>query len=245
MQTETNKILEAANLSKRYDNGVLAVNKLNLSVDRGEIYCMLGANGAGKTTTVNMIFNFIPPTDGNIFVNEIDVDKDPISAKKYLAYVSENVMLYDNFTAIQNLDFFSRLGGKKDYSQDDYFKILHRVGLPEEAFSRRLKTFSKGMRQKCGIAIAIAKDADLIVLDEPTSGLDPKSGREFLNILGELRDEGKGIFMTTHDIFRAKEIANKVGIMLKGNLAIEMNSEEIQKQDLEKIYLEYVHVQNN
>lgn len=244
-RTSDDKILETVDLSKRYDNGVLAVNKLSMVLHKSEIYCMLGANGAGKTTTVNMIFNFIPPTAGNLYVNGIDVDKDPISAKKYLAYVSENVMLYDNFTAIQNLDFFSRLGGKKDYSRDDYHKILLRVGLPEEAFTRRLKTFSKGMRQKCGIAIAIAKNADLIVLDEPTSGLDPRSGREFLNILNELRNEGKAIFMTTHDIFRAKEIADKVGIMLKGNLATEMNSEQIQQEDLEKIYLDYVDARNN
>ncbi|MFX0135731.1 MAG: ABC transporter ATP-binding protein [Candidatus Hodarchaeota archaeon] len=233
-------MLETIDLTKRYDNGVLAVNQLNLKVNKGEVYTMLGANGAGKTTTVNLIFNFTPPTSGTAFVNGIDVDKDPLSAKKHLAFVSENVMLYGNFTAIQNLDFFSKLGGKKDYSKNDYCDILKRVGLPEESFRRRLKTFSKGMRQKCGIAIAIAKDADCIVLDEPTSGLDPKSGREFLNILDELRKEGKAILMTTHDIFRAKEIADRVGVMMQGNLVKEMDRKEIKKANLEEIYMEYV-----
>ncbi|NOU18118.1 MAG: ABC transporter ATP-binding protein [Bacteroidales bacterium] len=235
-------MLQIINLTKLYANDVLAVNNLNLEVQRGEIYCMLGANGAGKTTTVNMIFNFTPPTSGKILVNDIDVTIDPLAAKKHLAYVSENVMLYENFSAIQNLDYFSRLGGVKNYSKANYTAILSKVGLPENAHERRIKTFSKGMRQKCGIAIAIAKNSDLIILDEPTSGLDPRSAREFMNLLFQLRKEGKTILMTTHDIFRAKEIANKVGIMSKGNLVLEMSSEEIKKVDLEKMYMEYVEI---
>jgi len=233
-------MLQIKELTKQFNNGVLAVNKLNVDVKKGEIYCMLGANGAGKTTTVNMIFNFTPPSSGEIFVNNIDVIKDPLSAKKSLAYVSENVMLYENFSAIQNLNFFSRIGGKSKYTKDDYINILSKVGLPEESHDRRIKTFSKGMRQKCGIAIAIAKDANLIILDEPTSGLDPRSGYEFLSILEELRKEGKSIFMTTHDIFRAKDIADKIGIMAKGNLMSEMKADEIKNVDLEKIYMQYV-----
>ena len=234
------KILEIKSLSKRFSNDVLAINELNLEVNSGEIYCMLGANGAGKTTTVNIIFNFLQPTSGEVLVNGINTDKEPLKAKQHLAYVSENVALYENFTAIQNLDFFSKVGGKKKYTAKDYSQILNSVGLPEEAFNRRLKTFSKGMRQKCGIAIAIAKDADLIVLDEPTSGLDPVSGREFLDILKKLKSEGKAILMTTHDIFRAKEISDKIGIMLKGNLVKEIYYDEIKSIDLEQIYIEYV-----
>ena len=121
-----------------------------------------------------------------------------------------------------------------------YCAALRRVGLPEESFRRRLKTFSKGMRQKCGIAIAIMKDAEVILLDEPTSGLDPKSGREFLGLLNGLRDEGKAIFMTTHDIFRAKEIADKVGIMRTGHLLRVLDREEIGKVNLEDIYMRYI-----
>ncbi len=125
-------------------------------------------------------------------------------------------MLYGNFTARQNLDFFAKLGGKPDLTKEDYYQVMRRVSLQEKAFEQRLKTFSKGMRQKLGISIAIIKDAPAILLDEPTSGLDPKAAEEFLEILGELKKEGKAILMSTHDIFRAKEIGDRVGIMKEG-----------------------------
>jgi ABC-2 type transport system ATP-binding protein len=233
-------MLEIRNLSKEFENGVRAVDNLSLTINPGQIYCMLGANGAGKTTTVNMIFNFMNPTAGHILVNGIDVYKNPREAKMNLAYVSENVMLYENFTAIQNLDFFTRISGNKEYAKEDYEKILLRVGFPKEANNRRVKTFSKGMRQKCGIAIAIAKNADNIILDEPTSGLDPRSGMEFMKILEELRKDNKSILMTTHDIFRAKTIADKIGIMANGHLLREISQEEVKDIDLEMIYLKYI-----
>lgn len=113
------------------------------------------------------------------------------------------------------------MGGKSHYERLDYERALHRVGLQSEAFDRKLKDFSKGMRQKCGIAIAILKDAPAILLDEPTSGLDPKAGKEFTRLVAELRDEGKAILMSTHDIFRAKEIADYVGILNNGELVAE------------------------
>ncbi|HID95351.1 MAG TPA: ABC transporter ATP-binding protein [Candidatus Latescibacteria bacterium] len=233
-------MLKTVDLSKRYENGVLAVKGLNLHVKGGEIFTMLGANGAGKTTTINLMFNFTEPTEGQVLVHDIDVNRDPLKAKRHMAYVSENVMLYGNFTALQNIDFFAKLGGRKDVTRDEYYEVLRRVGLPEECFRRRLKTFSKGMRQKCGIAIAIIKDADVILLDEPTSGLDPKSGREFLGLLHQLKEEGKAIFMTTHDIFRAKEIADRVGIMTQGSMVREIPREEIVGANLEEIYMEYI-----
>ncbi len=119
-------------------------------------------------------------------------------------------------------------------------RTLARVGLPEESFKRRLKTFSKGMRQRLGIAIAIMKDADAVLLDEPTSGLDPKGGADFLNLLRELKAEGKAIFMSTHDIFRAKEIADRIGILVQGRLIRELTRGEIEQEDLEALYLRYV-----
>ena len=108
------------------------------------------------------------------------------------------------------------------------------------AFTRRVKTFSKGMRQRLGIAIAIMKNAQAVLLDEPTSGLDPKGGADFLNLLRELKEEGKAIFMSTHDIFRAKEIADRIGILVQGNLERELTRDEIQAEDLEALYLHYV-----
>jgi len=121
--------------------------------------------------------------------------------------------------------------------------IFRRVGLQEEAFTMRMKKFSKGMRQKLGIAIAIVKDAPNIILDEPTSGLDPKSGQEFLDLLLELRDKGKSIFMSTHDIFRAKFIADRVGFMMKGKLVMMKTKEELAGEDLNNLYIEYMHEQ--
>ena len=233
-------MLETHNLTKRYEDGNLALDTLNLNIDKGEIYCLLGANGAGKTTTINLFFNFIEPTDGTARINGIDVTREPLEAKKYASYVSENVMLYGNFTARQNLDFFAKLGGQKNLTKEDYYHAMRKVGLQEDAFEMKLKKFSKGMRQKVGITIAMIKDAPAILLDEPTSGLDPEAGAEFINILQNLRSREKAILMCTHDIFRAKDIANRIGIMKEGRLVLERTREEIEKEDLEKIYLKYM-----
>jgi ABC-2 type transport system ATP-binding protein len=233
-------LLKADDLSKRYEDGVLALDHLNLEVKGGEVYCLLGANGAGKTTTINLFLNFIPPTTGTCFINGIDVTRDPLQAKRHIAFVSENVMLYGNFTARQNLDFFAKLGGKDGLAKNDYYQVMRRVSLQEKAFEQRVKTFSKGMRQKLGISIAIIKDAPAILLDEPTSGLDPKAAEEFLEILSELRKDGKAILMSTHDIFRAKEIGDRVGIMKEGRLVMERTRGELQYEDLVKIYIDYM-----
>ena len=232
-------MLEITDLSKHYGE-VKAVQNLSLTIQPGEIFTMLGANGAGKTTTIMVSLGFTEPTAGTVKICGIDVAKDPLEAKKHVAYVSENVMLYGNFTARQNLDFFTKLGGRKNVSDEDYERVLERVGLQREAFNRRVKGFSKGMRQKLGIAIAIMKDAEVILLDEPTSGLDPKSGAEFIQLLAELREEEKAIWMTTHDIFRAKEIADRLGIMVDGKLVKVLTREELEEEDLEKLYVAYV-----
>jgi ABC-2 type transport system ATP-binding protein len=232
--------LKAEDLSKRYEDGVLALDHINLEVRGGEVYCLLGANGAGKTTTINLFLNFIPPTTGTCYIRGIDVTRDPLEAKKYVAFVSENVMLYGNFTARQNLDFFAKLGGKPDLTKEDYYRVMRRVSLQEKAFEQRLKTFSKGMRQKLGISIAIIKDAPAILLDEPTAGLDPKAAEEFQEILAELKNEGKAILMSTHDIFRAKEIGDRIGIMKEGRLVMERTRKDLQYEDLVKIYIDYM-----
>lgn len=233
-------MLQAIDLTKRYEDGNLALDALNLEIRPGEIFFLLGANGAGKTTTINLFLNFLEPTSGKALVNGIDVMENPIETKKHIAFVSENVMLYGNFTARQNLDFFARLGGKNDLTRDDYYNVMRRVGLQEDAFERKLKKFSKGMRQKVGLAIAIIKDADNIVMDEPTSGLDPKSASELMQILVHLRNSGKSILMCTHDLFRAKAVADRVGIMKEGRLVMLRTREEFLQDDLEKIYLDYM-----
>ncbi|MFQ5631282.1 MAG: ABC transporter ATP-binding protein [bacterium] len=233
-------LLEAENLTKRYEDGVLALDHISCSVRQGEVYAMLGGNGAGKTTAINLFLNFIEPTEGEARIDGIVSHKEPLQAKQKVAFVSENVMLYPNFTAIQNLDFFARLGGKTDYTKDDYRKVLLRVGLQEEAHNNRLKGFSKGMRQKCGIAIAILKDAPAILLDEPTAGLDPKAGFEFIRLLGGLRDEGKAILMSTHDIFRARDVADIIGFMNEGKIVMQSKKDDLAGKDLEQLYMKYM-----
>jgi ABC-2 type transport system ATP-binding protein len=233
-------MIEAIDLTKRYDETQLALDALNLKVSAGEIYFLLGANGAGKTTIINIFLNFIEPTSGRAFINTIDVTKEPLEAKKYIAYVSEDLMLYGNFTARQNLDFFARLGGKQGLKKDDCYQVLREVGLEEKAFEQKLKEFSKGMRQKVGLAIAIVKDAPAILLDELTSGLDPKVGAELMETLDQLRARGKAILVATHDIFRAKEIADRIGIMKEGRKVMERTREELEQEDLQTLYLDYM-----
>ncbi|HCC52722.1 MAG TPA: ABC transporter ATP-binding protein [Porphyromonadaceae bacterium] len=233
-------MLQAIDLTKRYEDGYLALDALNLEIKPGEIFFLLGANGAGKTTSINLFLNFIEPTSGKALIDGIDATEQPLETKKHIAFVSENVMLYGNFTARQNLDFFARLGGKTNLTKNDYYTVMRDVGLQEEAFEKKLKTFSKGMRQKVGLAIAIIKDANNILMDEPTSGLDPKSAAELMQLLINLRDQGKSILMCTHDLFRAKTIADRVGIMKEGRLVMLRTREEFLQDDLERIYLDYM-----
>ena len=233
-------MLSTVGLSKRYEDGILALDNLNLTVEPGEIFCMLGANGAGKTTTINIMLDFIPPTEGRVTVNGVDANEKPIEVKQYLSYLSENVMLYGNFTARQNLEFFTSLAGKDDVSREEYYACLRRVALPEKAFEQRVKKFSKGMRQRVGIAIVIMKNAPVVLMDEPTSGLDPRGATDLVELLKELRDADKAIFTSTHDIFRAKDFADRVGIMKEGRLVMVKTREELEQENLEAIYLDYM-----
>ncbi len=240
MSSNGNIMIQTVDLSKRYEDGVLALDKLNIEVRAGEIYAMLGGNGAGKTTTIHLFLNFIEPTSGEARIAGIVTHKEPLKAKNKVAFVSENVSLYPSFTAIQNLDYFTRLGGRTDLKRKDYEAVLQRVGLEREAYDKRLRGFSKGMRQKCGLAIAILKDAPAILLDEPTAGLDPKAGLEFIRLLQGLREEGKAILMSTHDLFRAKQVADRLGIMNRGVLMAERRRDELEHEDLEQVYVSYM-----
>ena len=163
----------------------------------------------------------------------------PEETKKFIAYIPETVLLYPNLTGVENLKFFSSLAGF-DYDNEALTNFLSKAGLQADAHHNRLGGYSKGMRQKVGIAIAIAKKAKVLLLDEPTSGLDPKASNEFSEILKELASEGTTIFMATHDIFRAKEVADRIGIMKRGNLISEINADEISANELEKLYLQTV-----
>jgi ABC-2 type transport system ATP-binding protein len=233
-------MLEAHGLTKRY-NGATALDHLTLRVAPGEIYCLLGANGAGKTTTINLFLNFIEPTEGTATVRGLDVAKAPLETKKYLAYIPEQVMLYRNLSGLENLEYFAALAGHARYTRLQLRALLVEAGLAEDAADRRVGTYSKGMRQKVGIAIALAKKAEALLLDEPTSGLDPKASNEFSALLTKLSGHGVAVLMATHDLFRAKESGTRVGIMNHGRLVATLETKDIGHADLERIYLEHMH----
>jgi ABC-2 type transport system ATP-binding protein len=233
-------MLEALALTKHYAAHA-ALTDLNLKIEPGEIFCLLGANGAGKTTTINLFLNFVPPTSGRARINGLDVVEEPLETKRHVAYIPEQVMLYRNLSGLENLEYFSALAGHDEYSRDELLGFLNDVGLPREVAMRRLGTYSKGMRQKVGIAIAVAKRAKALLLDEPTSGLDPKAASEFSALLARLSGQGVAVLMATHDLFRAKESGTRVGIMRHGRLVAEMTTSEIGHADLERIYLEHMH----
>ena len=231
-------MLEAKNLTKRYGSHT-ALNKLNLTIKPGEIFALLGQNGAAKTSTIKLFLGFTEPTEASAIINAVSVAEHPQEIKQHLAYIPETVMLYPNLTGIENLEYFSSLAGF-DYSKKELAELLSTSGLQQQAFAQRLGGYSKGMRQKVGIAIAVAKKAKVLLLDEPTSGLDPKASNEFSEILKTLAAKGTAILMATHDIFRAKEVATRIGIMKEGNLESVINASDISANELEALYLKTV-----
>ena len=233
-------VLEATNLVKHYGD-FAALKGLDLSIDAGEVFCLLGANGAGKTTTIQLFLGFIEPTSGSAKIKGLEVKDNPLETKRHLAYIPENVMLYPNLTGIENLSYFSTLAGCASTDEATLRATLLRAGLPEDAVERPVGDYSKGMRQKVGIAMAIARDASLLLLDEPTSGLDPKASNEFSELVASLRDEGVAVLMATHDLFRSREIASRIGIMKRGELVDQFKASDVSHNDLERIYLQHMH----
>lgn len=231
-------MIEAKQLSKVF-NGHTALSNVSFTVNKGDVFCLLGANGAGKTTTINLFLNFISPDSGIATIDGIDVTKDPLKTKQLLAYIPENLMLYPNLTGLENLEYFSGLSGK-EHSFDQLNQFLAEAGLDQPARTRRVSTYSKGMRQKVGIAIALAKDAKVLLLDEPTSGLDPKASNEFSELLKLLSSKGVATLMATHDLFRAKESGTHIGIMKQGSMVELLTTDQVNHADLEKLYLKHM-----
>lgn len=231
-------MLQAISLSKNYQSQQ-ALRNLNLQINPGEVYCLLGQNGAGKTTTINLFLGFIKPSSGSIIINNKEAQFEDSDRRTSLAYIPEVVMLYQNFSAIDNLDYFSKLAGFS-YSKAQLVAFLSQCGLQTEAHHQHLSGFSKGMRQKVGIAIALAKNASAILMDEPTSGLDPKATEEFTNLVHQLAGEGKSVLMATHDIFNAVSVGTHIGIMKKGELIHTLKASDITAGDLQKLYLQTI-----
>lgn len=232
-------MLQATNLTKKYGT-FTALNALNLTVKEGDIFCLLGANGAGKSTTINLFLNFIDPSEGQATINALDVTQHDKETKQLLSYIPENLMLYPNLTGLENLDFFCGLGGKS-HSKDQLEALLKQSGLQVDFVHQRVSSYSKGMRQKVGIALARAKKASVLLLDEPTSGLDPKASNEFSELLLDMKERGVATLMATHDLFRAKDTGTHIGIMKEGVLIEQFASDDVSFQDLEKLYLQRMH----
>lgn len=229
-------MLEAKGLTKRYGPRTV-LDGLTLTVAPGEIFCLLGPNGAGKTTTIHLFLGFARPTAGQALVKGLDVASHALETKKSLAYIPEQVALYKALSGEENLRFFAELSGVPRATLDAC-ALFDEVGLEPQAVGRRVETYSKGMRQKVAIAIALATGADVFLMDEPTSGLDHTAANEFSSLLLRLRERGAAVLMATHDLHRAKTVGTRIGVMCDGQLRTIVHAGEVTLAELESQYLD-------
>lgn len=232
-------MLEALSVNKAFD-GAPALVDLNLTVERREIVCLLGANGAGKSTTVNLFLGFLKPDSGEVRVGGNSVSADVPAARSQMAYIPDQVSLFPSLSGLENLAYFAGLSGRR-LDSDAGVQLLVKSGLPPDAAKRPVRGYSKGMRQKVGIAIALAKKASALLLDEPLSGLDPVAANEFGAHLAELKDSNVAILMVTHDLFRARETADRIGIMKQGRLVDMVKADTVTPNQLDRLYAEHMH----
>ncbi|MEM9316155.1 MAG: ABC transporter ATP-binding protein [Pseudomonadota bacterium] len=230
----------SAQAARKTFGAVVALEGLDLEVSAGETVCLLGANGAGKTTTMNLFLGFHAADSGTVRVGGIDPAADPAAARKQVAYIPENVALYPALTGLENLAYFDQLCGHSR-SASELTTLLREAGLSDEQARRPVLGYSKGMRQKVGLAIAFAKEAKVLLLDEPMSGLDPLAASEFTVRLASFQEQGCAVLMATHDIFRAKECASRIGIMRAGRLVELIEAESVDASQIERIYLDHMH----
>nr|WP_198927796.1 ABC transporter ATP-binding protein [Sphingomonas jeddahensis] len=195
---------------------------LDLRVAAGEIYALLGGNGAGKSTTLSALLGFIRPGSGSVQVCGIDPATAPQDARAQLAYVPESVALYDHLTARENVEYFLALARAARDRGTVIDPALDAVGLPGHAWDARVGGFSKGMRQKVAIALALARHVPVLLLDEPTSGLDPSATLEFNRLIETARDRGVAILMVTHDLLSAVDVADRIGFLSEGRIEEEL-----------------------
>jgi ABC-2 type transport system ATP-binding protein len=229
--------LEAAALEVAY-KATPVLRGLDLNVRRGEIYALLGGNGAGKSTTLNAFLGFVRPISGEVRVCGHEVGRDPVAARSQLAYVPENVALYEHLSARENIDYFLRLAGT-EAGAERIESALSAVGLASSSWDRRLAGFSKGMRQKLAIAVALARSVPVLLLDEPNTGLDPQASSEFNRLLQSLRAQQVAIFMVTHDLLSAAEVADRIGFLANGRIAEEFSAAGPERFDVRDLYRHY------
>lgn len=212
-------IIKTENLTKCYGKKT-AVDNLNLSIKKGEIFGLLGPNGAGKTTTILMLLGLTSPTSGTAYIDTFNCTRNPIEVKRIAGYLPDNVGFYGDMTGRENLRFTARLndipGGEIESRIET---LLKRVGMTEAA-DQKTATYSRGMRQRLGIADALVKDPAIVILDEPTLGIDPEGVRELTALIRELADkDGRTVLISSHQLYHVQKVCDRVGIFVSGKLA--------------------------
>lgn len=226
--------LEARSLSLVRD-GTIVLNDVSFSVAPGEVYALLGGNGAGKSTTLLTFLGFLSPSDGEVLVAGKPVTQDVEAARGAIAYLPEAAALYGHLDAYENLGYFLDLAGRRvDRAAMD--AALDQVALPVEARGRRMQSYSKGMRQKTAIALALLRDTPILLLDEPTSGLDPVAIDEFHAMVKALAAAGRTVLMVTHDVYGACQVADRVGLLRGGRLVGSFEAEPGGRIDTETVH---------
>nr|WP_128860147.1 ABC transporter ATP-binding protein [Methanocella paludicola] len=221
-------MIKTENLTKTYD-GVNAVDGLELTVGKGEVYGFIGPNGAGKTTTIGMMVGLIEPSAGKCFVRDVDVTRNPLEAKRITGYLPDGVGFYGNLTARQNLKYFSRFYAMKDADADKRIgELIGYVGLGK--VEKPVGSYSRGMKQRLGLAQALLNDPEVVFLDEPTNGLDPQGVVQFRNIIKDISKQGKTIFFSSHILEEVRHVCNTIGIISKGKLIAHGTPDEVRKK---------------
>ena len=227
----SDNVIEAQNLTKRY-NGTAVVNGISFSVARGEIFGLLGPNGAGKTTTILMMLGLTDISDGQVRVLGYDPEREPLQVKRRVGYLPDQVGFYDNLTAAENLRYTARLMGIGRAEREDSIRsALGHVGLVD-VMGKRVATFSRGMRQRLGLAEILMKEAEIAILDEPTSGLDPQATLELLNIIRELKHHGVSVLLSSHLLERVQSVCDRVALFSEGNIVLVGTVPELGRQVL-------------
>ncbi|MEM9553669.1 MAG: ABC transporter ATP-binding protein [Acidobacteriota bacterium] len=195
----------------------LVLNDVSFGVEPGEIYALLGGNGAGKSTTLLTFLGFLEPSAGEVLVHGKSVSSHLASSRQAISYLPEAATLYGHLDAYQNLAYFLSLANVKT-SRVDLDSALETVSLESDARAKRMDTYSKGMRQKVAIALALLRGTPILLLDEPTSGLDPIAIDEFHGLVRDLAAQGKTVLMVTHDVYGACQVADRIGLLRRGEL---------------------------
>ena len=223
-------IIELVDLTKVYGSKTV-VDKLNLTIKKGEIFGLLGPNGAGKSTTILMMMGLTEPDSGSVRVCGINSTTNPLDAKKKVGYLPEDIGFYDDFTGLDNLIYTARLNGiSKNEASEKAEQLLLKVGLPEEG-NKKAGKYSRGMRQRLGLADVLIKNPEVIILDEPTLGIDPTGVREFLELIIKLsREDGITVLFSSHHLHQVQQVCDRIGLFVSGRLLAVGNIQSLSKK---------------